>query len=43
MVKIYDPNTDSPEFYDELEVRSNLDIVMEGDWKLVLDPDIGLL
>ena len=43
LVNVYGPNRDSPEFYDKLEGHvcemGLSDIIMGGDWNLVLDPN----
>ena len=43
LVHVYGPNRDSPEFYDTVEEHVSemglSDIIMGGDWNLVLDPN----
>ena len=43
LVHVYGPNRDSPEFYDKMEEHVSemglWDIIMGGDWNLVLDPN----
>ena len=42
LVNVYGPNRDSAEFYDKMEDHVSemglSDIIMGGDWNLVLDP-----
>ena len=44
LVNIYGRNRDSPEFYDKMEDHVSemglSDIIMRGDWNLVLDPNM---
>ena len=41
---LYDPNSDSPAFYDELfeQIQNigNSEFIIGGDWNLVVDPEI---
>ena len=43
LVHVYGPNRDSPEFYDKMKEHVSemglSDIIMGGDWNLVLDPN----
>ena len=44
LINLYGPNNDCPEFYENLEKqiiqRGNKDILMVGDWNLLLNPDL---
>ena len=44
LVNLYGPNIDDPSFYEKLEINvnkfGNNNIIMVGDWNLLLNPDI---
>ena len=44
LVNLYGPNTDDPDFYDDIYKRilqqGNNDILLVGDWNLLLDPNV---
>ena len=44
LVNLYGPNSDEPSFYDDLNKRileqGNNDILLVGDWNLLLDPNV---
>ena len=44
LVNLYGPNSDEPSFYDDINKRilqqGNNDIILVGDWNLLLDPNV---